>query len=128
MAGAAILLGGNITKTRPYPDVERFDLGSVAVVAVEPFDILGPTARLVDVEDFWIDGLPFFLSVEPFDLGSKIAYVVTEVFDIMGPEDALLPSTDLGDGLPEAATAQPIYGWWETAEDVDESLGTMATD
>lgn len=128
MAGAAILLGGNITKTRPYPDVERFDLGSVAVVAVEPFDILGASALLASVEVFWIAGASTFVSVEPFDLGTKLAYAATEPFDILAPADALLALTDLGDGLPEAATAQPVYGWWDTAEDVDEALGTMATD
>jgi hypothetical protein len=68
------------------------------------------------------------VSVEPFDLGSKVACCSTEPFDILGSGDALLPLTDLGDGKPEAATAQPILGYWDTASDTDEDLGTIVTD
>lgn len=125
--GALLLLGG-ITKTRPFPVVEPFNLGSVGPLSVEPFDIIAPKALATSVELFWITSTASRVSVEPFDLGSKLAVCSTEPFDILSGTDALLPLTDLGDGLPEAATAQPIYGYWDTVDNIDENLGTIVTD
>lgn len=108
--------------------LEPFDIGSVGVPSVEPFDIVGVAAHLTSVEPFWMYGAAAFTSVEPFDSGEKLTVRWAEPFDILGPTDQLLNPVDLGDGDLVEAEAAPIYGFWLPDTDEYEDLGPMATD
>lgn len=108
--------------------VEPFNLGGAIQTSIEPFDMLGSLATSTSVEPFDIIGSATKTSVEPFDLGSLAFARSDEPFDILDGTEPVLPPTDLGDGLPEASPALPIYGWWEDTPDVNEDLGTVASD
>ncbi len=128
MPSAALLLNGTITPWPRMPDVEPWNLGVVTQTSEMPFDILKGLASASVEFPFWIEGYAVRTSVLPFDLGPYAVRTSVLPFDLLGASDFLIEAIDLGDGESVAATASPVYGWWEGGADTDmfglDSLGT----